>query len=127
MKTAKRPLRPWVVIAVAAMVGGAMAVLYVRNGRYVPAAMAFVLVTGLGAVLSLSNSDWASAQSSTADERQEKVSLEATRLAFAAVSFASVIGAFGELAANDPGPFTLVCAVGGFVYMAAIAVLLTRR
>ena len=88
---------------------------------------AFVLIFGLGLVLAYSKSEWAAVQSDAADERQKSINDEAVRFAYMAVLLVAIAGFVTELLRGDTGPFTLICAVGGFSHMAAVAFLRRRR
>jgi hypothetical protein len=96
------------------------------GGQPVIALMAFVLIGGLGVVLAYSKSEWAAIQSER-DERQRSINSEAVRFAYMAVLVVAVTGFVTELLHGDSGPFTMICAVGGFSHMAAVAYLKRRR
>jgi len=74
-----------------------------------------------------SRTEWAVAQTGAADERQRSVNTEAMAYAYHAVVLVAVAGFFWELSKNEPGPFTIVCSVGGFTHMLSLAILRRRR
>lgn len=49
------------------------------------------------------------------------------RRAYSAVILAGLTGFGFAVLAGEPGPFTLICAVGGFAHMASVAILQRRR
>ncbi len=111
-------------VALGAVTGGAALI-----GGDVPLAIfGFLLLTAFGAFLAFSRSEIAVIGSADADERQRQIDTEAVRFSYQAVVFVAVAGFVWELTRGDgPGAFTIVCSVGGFTYLAAIAVLKRRR
>jgi hypothetical protein len=91
------------------------------------AAFALGLMSVFGAVLAFAPTEWAVSQSGEADERQRALNDEAVRCAYGVVVVVAVVGAGVELWRGDPGPFTLISAVGGFTHMGALAILGRRR
>jgi hypothetical protein len=91
------------------------------------AAFAFVLLSGFGAVLAYAPTEWAVSQTEDADERQRALNDEAMRWAYLTVVCVTAVGFGFEIWRGDPGPFTLIGAVGGFTHMAALAILGRRR
>ena len=117
----------WVVLPFAVALGAIAAALATSNGEFGFAVFAFMLLTLFGAYVGFSRSEWAIMQTGEGDERQRAVNVEAMQYAYYAVVLVTVTGFFFELAADDPGPFTLVGAVGGFTHMGALALLGRRR
>ncbi|MEA3184172.1 MAG: hypothetical protein QOJ74_649 [Ilumatobacteraceae bacterium] len=63
-----------------------------------------------------------------ADERQRGLDRDATAIAGLAVSVAAIVGAVIQTARNlNPGPYGIMCVVGGVAYAASLVVLRWRR
>lgn len=120
--TGRRALFPFSVI-----LGALVAVLAWRNGDKGLAALAILLLPAFGAWQAFARTEAAIIGTSEGDERQQRISTEAVGYAYQAVLLVSVTGFLAEIARGEPGPFTLVCFVGGFTHLAAIAVLRRRR
>ncbi|RFA32695.1 hypothetical protein [Alkalilimnicola ehrlichii] len=60
------------------------------------------------------------------DERHAVIQLRALAAAYLAVLTVALVGFFWEISRASPGPFTLICFVGGITHMTA-AVILRRR
>ena len=86
------------------------------------------LLTAFGGYMAFSRSEFARIQGSTADERERNINLEAMQFSYSAVCLVAVAGFLYEIARGSAfGPFTLICAVGGFSHIGAVAYLKRRR
>jgi hypothetical protein len=92
------------------------------------AVSAFVLIGGLQLYEVYGKTEWAKLSGPDADERQRAIGREAALVSYAAMMLVAVGGFLVEVVRGTaPGPFTLVCAVGGFTLMLAQFVLTRRR
>lgn len=120
--TGRRALFPFSLVLAAVV-----AALAWRNGDTGLAVFAMLLLPAFGAWLAFARTETAIIGTSESDERQQRISAEAVGYAYQAVLVVSVMGFFTEVAHGDPGAFTLVCAVGGFTHLSAVALLRRRR
>jgi hypothetical protein len=87
----------------------------------------FVVITALAAYMAFGRGEF-SAISRGDDERQKTIDLEAMQFSYMVLVVVALTGGFFELARGDGlGPFGVICSVGGFSYMLAIAYLKRRR
>jgi hypothetical protein len=91
------------------------------------AVFALFAIGGLAFVQAFGRSEWAVIQGGAADERQRSINAGATQFAYTAVLTIALVGLLTEIARGEAGPFTLICSVGGFSHMSAIAYLRRRR
>ncbi|MEY2469478.1 MAG: hypothetical protein QOF21_2176 [Actinomycetota bacterium] len=117
----------WVGFAGGVGLAGITAGAALLGGRVGMAVFAFALLTGFSAVAFLSRSEWATIGRADADERQRSIDNESVRVAYMAVLLVAIPGFLVELARGNPGPFTAICAVGGFSHMAAVTYFKRRR
>lgn len=90
--------------------------------------LAFAVVVAFTVYVCFSRTEWAAVQRADADERQRDINMRAMQIAYMVVVVVAVIGWLDEVARGPhAGPFTLICAVGGFTHMGAIAYLRRRN
>jgi len=110
--------------ALGAVVAGAA----LMNGDVGFAIFAVVLMGAFSVFSAFSETEWAViGRAGEADERQRSINDEAVHVAYFAVIAVGLGGFLVEVARGTPGPFTLMCAVGGFTHMGTIAYLRRRR
>ncbi len=108
-------------VAAAAWIGGDHGLAVGLVAFYaIAAAIAFVWSGGQG--------DVAAIMRVGGDERQRGIDRDATTIAGIAVMLAAIVGAIVQTARSlDPGPYGLMCVVGGVTYCVSLIVIRRRR
>jgi hypothetical protein len=111
---------------VVAVGGGAMTAGTWLGGEHGVAIGLLVFYVVAGAIVYLwagRDSDAAAALRVGGDERQRGLDRDATAVACNAMMIAAIIGASFEAARHhgDPGPYGILCAIGGAAYVASFA------
>ncbi len=107
--------------------GALLLVIAIRAGEVGRGVFALLWVGGFGALLFFARGERTELLAGTGDERAQRIDGEALRYAHYAVIVVAVIGFVVEWARSTPGPFTLICFVGGTVHMASVLYLRNRR
>lgn len=108
-------------LAVASWIGG-------DHGLAVGLVVFYVVAAGIAYVWSGGQGDVAAIMRVGGDERQRGLDRDATAIAGMAVSLAALSGAVIQTARDlDPGPYGVMCAVGGVSYTVSLLVLRRRR
>lgn len=119
----------WPALLVSGLLATVAAGLFLRRGEVAAAVIAAGAQIGIGAFLAFSRSELATAANSgpDADERQREINRQAILCAYVAVAAVAIPGLFVEIArGRGPGPFALICAVGGLTHMLSLLVLRRR-
>lgn len=87
----------------------------------------FLAISALALYMAFGRDEFA-AISRGGDERQRTIDTEAMQISYMVVVVVALAGGLIELASGSGyGPFGVICSVGGFSYMLAIAYLKRRR
>lgn len=117
--------------AVLAVGGGALAVASWIGGDHglaVGLLVFYAITGGIAYIWAGRDGDVAALMRVGGDERQRGMDREATAIAGLAVCAAAIIGAIVQTARSlDPGPYGLMCVVGGVSYTVSLIVLRRRR
>ena len=108
-------------LAAASWVGG-------DHGLAVGLAVFYVIVAGGAFWWAGRDGDVAAIMRVGGDERQRGIDRDATAIAGVAVSIAAITGAIVQTARDlDPGPYGVMCVVGGVSYTASLVIIRRRR
>ncbi|MEE1756139.1 hypothetical protein [Streptomyces sp. SP18CS02] len=123
--TSAHPAARWLVLATAVVAGAAMSVIMALQGNTFLAVALPVIVIGYGLAVTVfaRRSDVAAQLSGhEGDERRRMINLRASEATSNVLILALLCGLFVELSRSQlGGPFTWLCALGGFTYIAASA------
>jgi hypothetical protein len=107
--------------------GALLLVLGVITDRAWYGLFGFLWLSGFGALLYFGRGERTELFAEPGDERAKQIDNEAARYAYSAVTVVAVIGFLVEWARGTPGPFTLICAIGGAVHIGSVLWLRNRR
>ncbi len=108
-------------VAAACWIGG-------DHGLAIGLVVFYAIAAGIAFLWAGGDGDVAAIMRVGGDERQRGIDRDATAIAGIAVSIAAVIGAIVQTARNlNPGPYGIMCAVGGIAYSVSLFVLRRRR
>ncbi|MEY2460933.1 MAG: hypothetical protein QOG30_2763 [Acidimicrobiaceae bacterium] len=131
MTTATRSGHRTATAAVLAIGGGAVAAASWAGGDH-GLAVGLVVFYAVAAVIAFAWSggrgDVAAIMRVGGDERQRSLDRDATAITGIAMSLAAIAGAVVETARSlDPGPYGVMCAVGGITYCVSLIIVRHRR
>src|SRR3954464_2439280 len=117
--------------AVLVVVGGAIAAATWVSGEHgfaVALAIFYLVAGGVAYLWSGGKGDVAAIMRVDGDERQRQMDREATAWSGVSMGAFAIAGTIVQLfRGEDPGPYSLVCAVGGVSYVIALLALRSRR